>query len=163
MAPNDRAVSDVNAKVLFRVPSHDPDDDTAVVESLWAFDLGEDRYKLDNLPYFAYSVSCGDTVYAPFDEYEGFPAFREVVVKSGNRTVRLYFDQPFEEGNETDSVLCSLLELGCEYEGASKHFFCLNIPPTAAFDAVVEFLIESQIQFEYADPSYEELFPNEID
>lgn len=47
-----------NAKVLFRVEYED--DDTADVETLWAFDLGEDNYRIDNLPYFAYGVSWND-------------------------------------------------------------------------------------------------------
>jgi uncharacterized protein DUF4265 len=51
------------AKVLFRVPN---EDETAEVETLWAFDLGEGRYRLDNSPYFAYGVSVGDVVLAPY-------------------------------------------------------------------------------------------------
>ena len=78
-----------NAKVLFRVPNEDGGAD---VETLWAYDLGSDNYKLDNLPYYAYGVSCDDVVLAPFDEDEEFPTFQKVVSKSGNRTIRIIFD-----------------------------------------------------------------------
>jgi hypothetical protein len=50
-------MSDFNqptAKVLFRVPNNDG---SAEVETLWAFDLGNDQYKLGNSPFYAYSVS----------------------------------------------------------------------------------------------------------
>jgi hypothetical protein len=52
-------------KVLFRVIGETQDD--VNVETLWAFDLGDDRYRLGNSPFYAYSVSAGDVVYAPFD------------------------------------------------------------------------------------------------
>jgi hypothetical protein len=38
------------AKVLSRVPDGD---DSANVERLWAFDVGNDQYELDNLPFYA--------------------------------------------------------------------------------------------------------------
>ena len=81
-----------NAKVLFSVPDEDGGAD---IETLWAFNLGSDKYKLDNLPYFAYGVSWNDVILAPFDEDEQFPTFQKVVSKSGNRTIRLIFDTPF--------------------------------------------------------------------
>jgi len=36
------------AKVVFRVAN---DDGSFEVETLWAYDLGDDRYKIDNLPF----------------------------------------------------------------------------------------------------------------
>ncbi len=146
--PNSSGAPEPDSKVLFRVASNDPNSDEAEVETLWALNLGNDRYKLDNLPYFAYSVSCDDIVYAPFDEDEGFPTFREVVEKSGNRTVRLIFELPFAKGNKTNSVLSALVELGCEYEGANKRYFCVNIPPACNLDTVIECLIENDVEFE---------------
>ena len=77
------------AKVLFRVEEEDGSEN---VETLWAFDLGEDRYRLDNSPFYAYSVSPGDTVNAPVDPDEGRPTFSRVLEKSGNRTVRVILD-----------------------------------------------------------------------
>src|SRR5262245_8524065 len=113
------------AKVLFRVTEPDG---SANVETLWAYDLGEDRYKLDNSPFYAYGVSCGDTVLAPYDEIERRPTFRSVISKSGYRTVRVIFDPPVESGNESDSVLQGLVQLGCEYEGANPRYIVVSIP-----------------------------------
>jgi uncharacterized protein DUF4265 len=67
-----------NAKVLFRVPD---DDGSAHVETLWAASAGDDTYKLDNSPFFAYGVSWEDVVFAPFKAEEGFPTFERVVSK----------------------------------------------------------------------------------
>ena len=99
------------AKVLFRVLGAE---EGADVETLWAHDLGDDRYCLDNSPFFAYSVSWQDIVYAPRDDDEGFATSQHVVSKSGNRTIRIIFDPPVQEGNESDLVLQALVELGMQ-------------------------------------------------
>lgn len=152
--------SDPDSKVLFRVPYDDGTED-AEVEALWAWNLGDDRYKLDNYPYFAYSVSWRDIVYAPFDTDEGFPTFQKVLEKSGNKTIRLIFDEPYEDGNSTAATIRTLVALGCEYEGANSKFFCINIPAQSDFDAITEFLIKHSIQFEFSDPTYAELYPED--
>lgn len=147
-----------NAKVLFRV---DREDESADVETLWAFDLGDDVYRLDNSPFFAYSVSWKDEVYAPFDMVEGFPVFQRVHTKSGNRTIRLILDPPFHPGNSTDTLLQRLLEMDCSYESATRSLFAVTVPPESDFSGVVDLLIEQGVQWEYADPSYDEIYPDE--
>lgn len=61
-----------DSKVLFRVAE---DDGSFRVETLWASALGSDEFKLDNSPFYAYSVSWEDIVYAPVDSIEGIPTF----------------------------------------------------------------------------------------
>jgi len=146
------------AKVLFRVPN---EDGSAEVETLWAFDLGNDQYKIDNSPFYAYSVSAEDVVYAPFNNDEGFPTFERIVSKSGNRTVRVIFDPPVEPGNESDVVLQGLVGLGCSYEGANEKYMSINIPTSVELDAVRTYLIQRNAAWEHADPTYAELFPED--
>jgi len=143
------------AKVLFQVPNGDG---SAEVETLWAFDLGNDQYKIDNSPFYAYSVSAEDVVYAPFNNDEGFPTFQRIVSKSGNRTVRVIFVEP---GNESDVVLQGLVGLGCSYEGANEKYMSINIPRSVDLDAVRTYLIQRNATWEHADPTYAELFPQD--
>ncbi len=145
-----------NAKVLFRVPNSDG---SAEVETLWATNLGGDNYRLDNSPFWAYGVSWEDVVFAPFSSEEGFPTFQSVVSKSGNRTVRVIFAPPVEEGNESDKVLQGLVSLGCSYEGMNPKYFSINIPVDVALDSVRDYLISKDAQWEYCDPTYSSLFP----
>jgi len=142
-----------NAKVLFRVPN---EDGTAEVETLWATPLGDDQYKLDNSPFYAYSVSWQDIVYAPFDTEEGFPTFERVLSKSGNRTIRVVF-----ESNESDQVMKGLVALGFDYEGANTRYVSVNIPPSVKLESVRQYLIQCNATWEHADPSYAELFPDD--
>jgi Domain of unknown function (DUF4265) len=92
------------AKVLFRLVKQDG---TSNVETLWAFDLGDDLYRLDNSPFYAYSVSAGDVVLAPVDLAGG-------------------------------------------------------VLPESDFAAVCARLIGGGVQWEHADPSYSELYPDAV-
>ena len=153
-----RPSSQPNSKVLFRVID---EDGSANVETLWATHLGANDYKLDNSPFYAYGVSWEDVVLAPFDADEGFPTFERVVAKSGNRTVRVIFRTPFEEGNESDRVLRGLVALGCSYEGANRKYFSVNIPPGVDLNSVRAYLIDQKATWEHADPTYAALFPED--
>jgi hypothetical protein len=145
-------------KVLFRVVG---EDGVVNVETLWAFDLGEDRYQLDNTPFYAYSVSVGDIVFAPIDPTEGRPTFASVLEKSGNRTVRVIFDEPVEAGTASDALLQGIVAMGCEFEGANRRYIAINIPPVVELAAVRDYLVENALTWEHADPSYAEIYPDE--
>jgi len=147
-----------NAKVLFRVPV---EDGSAHVETLWATAVGDDTYKLDNSPFYAYGVSWEDVVFAPFKAEEGFPTFERVVSKSGNRTVRVILETTIQPGNESDRLMQGLSALGCSYEGANGRYISVNIPPDADIDVVRKYLIDHDATWEHADPTYDALFPED--
>ncbi len=148
-----------DSKVLFRV---EIEDGSADVETLWAYSLGEDNYKIDNLPWFSYGVSWHDVIYAPYDPDEETATIKYAVLKSGNRTVRIIFETPVEDGNESQTLLNSLVEIGCSYEGANKNFIAVNVPPSVELDDVVEILnrADKNVGWEFADPTYDELYPD---
>jgi hypothetical protein len=79
-------------------------DATFAGDAQWATHVGAENCKLDNSPFYAYGVSWEDVVSAPFSSDEGHPTFERVASKSGDRTVRVIFETPFEAGNAT-SVL----------------------------------------------------------
>lgn len=146
------------AKVLFRVLS---DDGSEYVETRWGIPLGGDIYQLDNSPSYAYGVSWLDKVLAPIDPQEQRPTFLSVVERSGNRTIRVLFEQPISPGDTSEQVLQGLVALGCSYEGAGREYFSINIPPGVELQDVRSYLIASGAQWEHADPTYEWLFPHE--
>ncbi|MEO1037486.1 MAG: DUF4265 domain-containing protein [Pseudomonadota bacterium] len=145
-------------KVVFRVESEDGSCD---VETPWATPVGDDLYRVENSPFYAYEVSWLDIVRAPYSEEEERPLFSEVVEKSGHKTIRVIFDPPVEDGNESDAVLRELVEIGCTYEGATRSYICIDIPPEIELSKVRKFLIDKEATFEHADPTYEQLFPEQ--
>jgi len=122
------------------------------VETLWAFDLGNGRYKLDNTPWYAYGVSTGDVIEAAPEDHAGFPVFKAVVEKSGYRTVRITAASDF-----TDEFFEEIKALGCSFEGANRRYVAIDVPPSVELWSVAEFLTERGIRWEHADPTWEEL------
>jgi hypothetical protein len=98
-------------------------------------------------------------VLAPFDKVEGMPTFLKVVKKSGHRTIRIIFDPPVQDGNESDKQLAQLVELGCSFEGSNRVLISVDIPPEVDLQSIRLKLMDLEVNWEHADPTYEELFP----
>ncbi len=132
-------------------------------ESLLALPLGEGRYRLNNSPWFAYGISANDIVEArpkfPYEE----PVFIRLLEKSGHRTVRVYLGDPLGMHQDlfAHPVLGYLLHLGCALEAASAQYFAVGIPPHVDFQAVCDYLNSTGEQWEYADPSFRQLYPQD--
>ena len=139
-------------KVLLRGPDGE-------VETPWAAPLGENRYRLDNLPFFAYSVSWRDVIET--ERRDGANEFVRVIEKSGNRTVRVILDEPADESEAMQRVLDSLTEIGCGLERMTQRYIVVNVPPDVDLEKVQEYLNASDQQWEHADPTYEELHGSE--
>ena len=129
-------------KVAFR-------DDDGKVETLWAYDLGENLYQLDNTPWYQYGVSWKDVVEAvPQNEGE-LPLFRRVVEKSGYRTLRISLEEP-----ATAEFLDEIKQLGCGFEGANRRYIAIDVPPEMDLQKIADFFTENCICWEHADPTH---------
>lgn len=58
-------------------------------ETMWAYDLGDGQYMLDNVPNMAYGVSVGDVFTCKRSERDERPYFSHVTRRSNNWTYRL--------------------------------------------------------------------------
>ena len=135
------------------------DDDD--IETLWAVALGNNLFRLDNSPFYTYGISWQDIVEAT-EEAEDFYEFVRIVEKSGNRTVRIIFQNFTGNDEQGKRILKDLENLGCSFEGINSKLISINIPSTVDFDSVVNYLSgRNDLQWEYADPSYGDLFPEE--
>ena len=140
-------------KIEFRVTDETGETD---VETLWATPLGNDLYRLENSPWFAYGVSFLDTVRAR-SAANNLPVFEAVVKKSGNRTVRVILDPPAEAGNSSAEMLDELVALGASYEGLNPKYMAVNIEAHVDFVRICRFLTERKVQWEHADPTYAQI------
>ncbi len=51
--------------------------------------------------------------------------------------------------------------MGCGYEGANRKYVAINIPPLLPLSGVQNFLSEMGANWENADPTYEQLHPDD--
>ena len=50
---------------------------------------------------------------------------------------------------------------GSQDKGYNPRYISINIPPSVELEDVRRYLIERDVQWEHADPTYDELFPDE--
>lgn len=154
-SPDNRA-EEFGAPKLAKIGIRDADGD---VETPWAFHLGGNFYRLDNIPFFAYGLSVNDIVEAVPDS-DGFPMFNRIVNKSGNRTVRVILPEA-PDVEPGPALFAEVKRLGCDYEGAFNTLICINVPPAVLLQDVADCLTRLGVRWEYADPKYEDLFPDD--
>jgi hypothetical protein len=94
-------------------------------------------------------------------EAPGTVRFTRVLEKSGHRTLRLILDPPADKAPESQAILDGLVALGASYEGMHPGYQVIDVPVEIALDRVTEYLVASGREWEYADPQFEALFPDE--
>jgi hypothetical protein len=132
-------------------------------ESLWAKPLGGDLYEIRNVPFCAHGLNCGDVVRATPDAPDLKPEIREVVRRSGNRTLRIFFtaEEPDPEGQ--DHHLAAIESMDAWVERADESVVCVNVNPTADYARLCEHLasLEQEGILEYE--TCEERLPGSFD
>ena len=122
-------------KVVFALERDEHGWPPTSAESLWADDLGDGRYRLDNVPWFAHGVSDGDVVEA--EERDGQLWFTRVVEHSGRSTFRV----AVVEEDDVQHVRREFRDrgIGSELDGELS-LIALDVPPGFDLAALQEVL-----------------------
>ncbi|HEY3502002.1 MAG TPA: DUF4265 domain-containing protein [Actinocatenispora sp.] len=137
-------------KVCFALP-HEDDWPPVGSERLWAEPLGENRYRVDNTPWFATNLSADDVVEALAGD-DGVLWATKRVEFSGRLTVRVI---PLSESTTLAAIMATFAEFGVTGEGAGPAFrlVALDIPADADHAAILATLRAGQANGTW---SYEE-------
>ncbi len=119
-------------KVCFALERESDDWPPVGIEGVWARPCGDGEYELDNIPWFARDVACGDRVRAE-PGARGELYVSERVAWSGSYTIRVV---PFGDGpavGQLQEIIDEFTHLGAECEGGLPTFkiVALDIPPAA--------------------------------
>ncbi len=100
-------------------------------ESAWAVDLGDGRFLIDSIPFFARAATLGDTITA--HEEGGALQYSATLARSGNSLLRVvYFD-----GTEPAEIRSPLSNLGCSTElNAAHHLIAVSVPAEVRLEDV---------------------------
>jgi hypothetical protein len=110
-------------------------------ESLWAEELGGDLFEIRNVPFFAYDLNFADVVRATSDAPNLKPEIREVVKRSGHRTLRVFFREAYPEDARAD-LLKELNRHQAYFERATAAGFAIDIEPSGSYENVYDQLLE---------------------
>ena len=139
---------------LVKVGARAPDDQ---VEWLWAKQLDDHHAELRNYPLFTYGLNWGDIVRCELDE-EGIPWVADVVERSGNGTIRLFFESGLTQ-DKREEILRALNDRDVWYESTDdppgKALFTFNVRPHVNWEELLDFLAvqEEQGFLKYEDGS----------
>ncbi|HEX8365284.1 MAG TPA: DUF4265 domain-containing protein [Allosphingosinicella sp.] len=99
--------------------------------------VGSGRFLIDNIPFYAKNLSCGDVVEA---EKKGNDLiFKCVVEPSTNSTIRIVIYDLMEEAEIRDN----LLSMKCSVEGTgTPGLIAVNVPK-ASLEEVTDFVAEA--------------------
>jgi hypothetical protein len=130
--------------VKIRVPLPEEDRAEGVeAENLWAEAIGQNRFRIDNIPFYAYGISAEDIVCAV--EVDERIEFREVIARSGHSTYRVWVNDPAGyESSPFQQFWKRLQELGCGFEVAKRQWIAIDVPPDSDVFAVCKVLEEGK-------------------
>jgi hypothetical protein len=116
-------------------PENQESDDTP--ETIWAKNLGENLYQLENIPY-AEELNLHDVVRCQ-EKVDDIPSVIEVVRRSGNRTLRVEFRKEIAAEVAVDIIL-ALKEKEIFYEKAGVGLYMFNVEPNKDYETARDFL-----------------------
>ena len=102
-------------------------------ETLWAEDLGEQRYRIWNLPVYAYNIGMRDIVECAPDPEGGLPVVTRVLEQGDCFTVRLYFSAAASD-SEIESVLGLLSERRVLFEKSDRLLWAIGLRSREDYD-----------------------------
>jgi hypothetical protein len=123
-------------KVLFEVET-DGEFPPVSSESVWAKPLGEELYRLENIPFYAGEATLGDVVKARTEEGELW--FDEMVEESDNSLIWVIVMD-----GDPEELITAITDLGCDVERCNSEYFAINIPPTVKLSKVTRFLAKNE-------------------
>ena len=147
MTPPARDPSGANAPTAHVVFPLDVEDGWPPVsaERLWAYDLGANRYEINNAPWFVRDLAAGDVVEAIADDPAQHPTFIRLLERSPNLTIRLICLRQGPLRGNLQAVIDAFTPFGVWAEGAEQYgMVALDIPPNAALEQIYRRLLAGQ-------------------
>jgi hypothetical protein len=140
-----------DVKILFKFFSNVLDEWT--VETMWAKTINAEKglYKLDNIPFYA-PVSCGDIVFAEYDQDEERLTYRKTIEHSGNSTIQVVVVNKEIPANDLREIFN---DFGCESEKFNDGYFVIEIPAKVDYIPIRQKLIELEEEniIYYSEPN----------
>jgi hypothetical protein len=113
-------------------------------ETIWAEKVGEDQYRLRNVPFFAKGFAVGDVVATTVD-HDGVRVVDRVTIQGGHSTYRMFLTNGTTMGSmRFKEAWDRLAALGCTYERATGHLVAVDVPPHADIQKVYVLLQQAE-------------------
>ena len=146
--PVQKSDDDQRAKVYFRLTRDEDGWPPVEIESLWAKKIANDRFQLDNIPFYVRGVANGDLVRVKY--LQGQAWFENVAKHSRHFTVRVLISSL----KNVSKVREIFRGLGCQTEqDRIKVLIAIDVPPNVSYADVKSVLERGEAK---GDWEYEE-------
>lgn len=126
-------------KVTFTLEKADWHDHAS--ETMWAEPIDGQRFRIRNVPFYAYGVSYDDTVVA--SETDEGRIVEDVSERGGHSTYRIFVTNT-EMLRSFPEYWSPLERLGCTLERATARLLAVDVPPQADIYAVYDALSKGE-------------------
>ena len=106
-------------------------------ETVWAENVTQNRFRLRNVPFYAFGVSNEDVVFAEKDGHAF--VFTGVSIRAGHSTYRIILNET-TQGWDFDNAWRPLEELGCIYEEGPGALKAVDVPSSVDIAQVYQLL-----------------------
>ncbi|HEX8436434.1 DUF4265 domain-containing protein [Archangium sp.] len=118
-----------HVKILFDLEQDEDGHPPASAETLWAVQVGEGLFKIDNIPFFVLGIAVEDVVSAVPEE--GVFRFKEVVHPSSHGTLRVVVNDPAD----VPAVHALFQQMGCSTEQSHlPRLIAIDVPPSVSWN-----------------------------
>jgi hypothetical protein len=108
-------------------------------ETVWAERVGDGRFRLRSVPFYANGLGFGDIVNTQVED--GKNVVQSVSLRSGHSTYRAFIKDPAQVADELfNCYWIPLQEIGCTYERATEHLIAIDVPGNTDLDAAYALL-----------------------
>jgi hypothetical protein len=130
-------------------------------ERIWAVPVGDDRYRVANVPWFVYGVAEDDLIRAVADKEEKWPHFVEFIEWAGNYVIRLMPTGKCTEQNIMDAF-AELDITGEAMGGDPLSMVALNVPADADLTRIKALMLAGKAdgRWEYEEAAIDHRWRN---
>lgn len=144
-----------SVRIVFKLQQDESGYPPSEWERLWAKELPDGSYEIDNLPFYVREISLGDRVSAV--RREGELHFERLLLPSRNSTIRVLVKHP----EQVEPTRQELRQMGVESEVSDlPRMFAALLPPEGDAQKVLQFLDEraaaGELSFEESAIRYQE-------
>jgi Domain of unknown function (DUF4265) len=153
---NQGPVGKQTVSILFRSQSEIIDQE--VIEIIRAETINQEmgKYKISDIPFYTPGVATGDIVHAEYNDTEEMLGFLETLFASGNSTIWVVIT---DENFSIEEIQEIFLELDCDSEEVSEHFFAMEVKSSTNYLRIRDRLneLKSEDIIDFAEPCLSEI------
>ena len=110
-------------------------------ERVWAYDVGDNRYVIDNVPWFVPDLAVGDLVRAVSPDSQSHPIFQRLLERSDHVTIRLICPRNGPLAGDLALAKEPFARLGVYAEGVAQYgMLALDVKPGDPLDDIAAVL-----------------------